>query len=47
MTKASNFHETVHSAGISVRGKAISEDLAGPLENHVVLPPGLELAPDE
>lgn len=38
--------ETVHTAGISVRGKAISEDLAGPLENHVILPPGMELADD-
>ena len=34
--------EAVHSAGISVRGKAISEDLAGPLEQHVILPPGME-----
>lgn len=42
----SGSRETVHSAGISVRGKAISEDIAGPLENHMVLPPGLELAPD-
>ncbi|MCW1383944.1 YcgN family cysteine cluster protein [Novosphingobium sp. KCTC 2891] len=33
--------ETVHSAGASVRGRAISEVLAGPLEEHVV--PG----PDE
>ena len=38
--------ETVHAAGVSVRGKAISEDLAGPLENHVILPPGMELADD-
>ena len=38
--------EAVHAAGISVRGKAISEDLAGPLEQHVVLPPGMELADD-
>ncbi len=36
----------VHAAGISVRGKAISEDLAGPLEQHVILPPGMELADD-
>ena len=43
----SGSRETVHTAGISVRGKAISEDIAGPLENHVVLPPGLELASDE
>ena len=38
--------EAVHAAGVSVRGKAISEDLAGPLEQHVVLPPGMELADD-
>jgi uncharacterized protein len=38
--------EAVHRAGISVRGKAISEDLAGPLEQHVILPPGVELADD-
>ncbi|MFM2301343.1 MAG: hypothetical protein RLZZ84_1079 [Pseudomonadota bacterium] len=36
--------ETVHTAGISVRGKAISELVAGPLEQHVILPPGMELA---
>jgi uncharacterized cysteine cluster protein YcgN (CxxCxxCC family) len=28
--------EAVHRAGASVAGKAISEVLAGPLENHVV-----------
>lgn len=38
--------ETVHRAGISVRGKAIPEALAGPLENHVILPPDVELADD-
>ena len=38
--------EAVHRAGISVRGKAISEDLAGPLDQHVILPPGMELADD-
>ena len=38
--------EAVHTAGVSVRGKSISEDLAGPLEQHVVLPPGMELADD-
>jgi uncharacterized cysteine cluster protein YcgN (CxxCxxCC family) len=38
--------EAVHRAGISVRGRAISEDLAGPLEQHVILPPGMELADD-
>jgi uncharacterized protein len=36
--------EAVHTAGVSVRGKAISETVAGPLENHVILPPGVELA---
>ncbi|MFM5917705.1 MAG: YcgN family cysteine cluster protein [Novosphingobium sp.] len=38
--------EAVHAAGISVRGKAIPEDLAGPLEQHVILPPGVEFADD-
>ncbi len=38
--------EAVHAAGISVRGKAISELVAGPLEQHVILPPGMELADD-
>jgi hypothetical protein len=27
---------TVHKAGISVRGRAISEAKAGPLENHII-----------
>ena len=35
--------ETVHSAGISVRGKAIGEAFAGPLEDHAVLPEGVEV----
>lgn len=35
--------EAVHRAGASVRGKAISETVAGPLENHVILPPGIEI----
>lgn len=35
--------EEVHRAGISVRGKAISETIAGPIEQHAILPPGLEL----
>ncbi len=30
--------EAVHRAGASVAGKAISEDIAGPLENHIVWP---------
>lgn len=38
--------EAVHAAGKSVRGKAIPEALAGPLENHVILPPGVELDHD-
>lgn len=33
--------EAVHAAGASIRGKAISEVVAGPLENHVILPPGI------
>jgi uncharacterized cysteine cluster protein YcgN (CxxCxxCC family) len=32
--------ETVHRAGISVRGRAVSERQAGPLEHHVVDWPG-------
>ncbi len=39
--------ETVHRAGISVRGRAISETVAGPLEQHIILPPGMELADDD
>lgn len=38
--------EAVHAAGASVRGRAIPEHLAGPLEQHVILPPGVELADD-
>lgn len=38
--------EAVHREGVSVRGKAISETLAGPLEQHVILPPGIEIADD-
>lgn len=34
--------EAVHRAGISVRGKAISEVLAGPLEQHIVWPEGAD-----
>lgn len=33
--------ESVHAAGISVRGRAISEDDAGPLQTHLVDWPGL------
>jgi uncharacterized protein len=39
-------HEAVHRAGISVRGRAIPEAMAGPLELHAILPPGVELADD-
>jgi len=38
--------EAVHREGHSVRGKAISEDLAGPIEQHLILPPGVEVADD-
>jgi uncharacterized cysteine cluster protein YcgN (CxxCxxCC family) len=38
--------EGVHRAGISVRGRAISETVAGPIEQHIILPPGMELADD-
>ena len=38
--------EAVHTAGISVRGKVIGEQFAGPLEEHIILPPGVELADD-
>ena len=32
--------ETVHKAGVSVRGRAVSERVAGPLEHHVADWPG-------
>jgi uncharacterized cysteine cluster protein YcgN (CxxCxxCC family) len=32
--------ETVHSAGVSVRGRAVSERQAGPLEHHLAEWPG-------
>ncbi len=32
--------ETVHEAGISVRGRAVSEREAGPLEHHITAWPG-------
>ncbi len=35
--------EAVHRAGQSVIGKAISETIAGPLENHVILPEGVAI----
>jgi uncharacterized cysteine cluster protein YcgN (CxxCxxCC family) len=35
--------EAVHRAGVSVRGKAISEIFAGPLEDHAILPDGIEV----
>ena len=28
--------DAVHRAGVSVRGRVVSEDLAGPIENHVL-----------
>lgn len=34
--------QAVHRAGASIVGKAISEEFAGPLEHHVILPEGLE-----
>ena len=37
--------ETVHSAGVSVRGRAISEREAGPLEDHIADWPGREPRP--
>lgn len=39
--------EAVHQVGVSVRGSAISETVAGPLEQHLILPPGVELADDD
>ncbi len=36
--------DSVHRAGASVRGRAISETMAGPLENHIIdLPEGTEV----
>ena len=32
--------ETVHAAGVSVRGRAVGERVAGPLEHHIVDWPG-------
>ena len=32
--------ETVHQAGVSVRGRAVSEKRAGPLEHHITEWPG-------
>ena len=32
--------ETVHSAGISVRGRAVSEERSGPLDRHLADWPG-------
>jgi uncharacterized cysteine cluster protein YcgN (CxxCxxCC family) len=36
----SGSRDTVHQAGISVRGRAVSERRAGPLEHHIVDWPG-------
>lgn len=38
--------DAVHAGGHSVIGKAISEEFAGPIEQHIIWPPGLELADD-
>ena len=35
----SGSRETIHDAGMSVKGRAISELHAGPLENHIVEQP--------
>jgi uncharacterized cysteine cluster protein YcgN (CxxCxxCC family) len=32
--------ETVHAAGVSVRGRAVGERVAGPLDHHIVEWPG-------
>jgi hypothetical protein len=32
----------VHRAGASVKGKAISETVAGPLHQHIIWPEGME-----
>jgi uncharacterized cysteine cluster protein YcgN (CxxCxxCC family) len=34
--------DTVHTAGISARGRAVNERKAGPLEHHIVVWPGRE-----
>lgn len=34
--------EAVHRAGISVRGRAINEVLAGPIEQHILWPEGID-----
>jgi len=42
--------ESVHAAGISVKGRAISETIAGPLQNHIIWPEGMapmEIVEDE
>jgi uncharacterized cysteine cluster protein YcgN (CxxCxxCC family) len=41
--------DAVHHAGASVRGRAISEVVAGPLERHIIWPEGeeRELLPDD
>ncbi|MEY2943243.1 MAG: hypothetical protein RLY97_1257 [Pseudomonadota bacterium] len=33
--------DAVHRAGASIQGKAISEVIAGPLENHIIWPEGM------
>ncbi len=37
--------EAVHRAGISVRGRVVSETVAGPLEQHIVWPEDRDDAP--
>lgn len=34
--------DTVHAAGASIVGRAVSETVAGPLEQHIVWPEGME-----
>jgi uncharacterized protein len=38
--------EAVHRAGASVKGKAISEVVAGPLEHHIILPNEFDVEDD-
>ena len=38
---------SVVRAGVSISGRVVSETLAGPLEQHIILPPGLMWAGDD